>query len=53
MSQPSEKKDEVVRLDLNDAQKAQVKAAIGKDAESIELNATELEERITPRPSYM
>jgi hypothetical protein len=52
MSQPFEKKDDLVRLDLNDEQKAQVKAAIGKDAESIELNATELEERIAPRTYY-
>jgi hypothetical protein len=43
------KKEEIVRLDLNDVQKLQVKAATGKDAESIELNAEELEERIAPR----
>ena len=47
------KQDELVRIDLNDAQKAQVKAVIGKDAESIELNAKELEERITPRVALM
>ena len=49
MSQPTDKQDEFVRIDLNDAQKAQVKQATGKDAESIELHATELEERIAPR----
>jgi hypothetical protein len=48
MSQPHDKKDDVIRIDLNDAQKAQVKQATGKDAESIELNAQELEERIAP-----
>jgi hypothetical protein len=49
MSQPTDKKDEMVRLDLNETQKAQVKQATGKDAESIELNAQELEDRIAPR----
>ena len=50
MSQPQhDKKDELVRIDLNETQKAQVKAVLGKDAESIELNAQELEERIAPR----
>jgi hypothetical protein len=49
MSQPNDKRDELVRIELTDAQKAQVKAATGKDAESIELKAQELEERITPR----
>jgi hypothetical protein len=42
------KKDEMVRIDLTEKQKAQVKAVIGKDADSIELNAQELEERIAP-----
>ena len=48
MSQQS-KDDNLIRLDLSDAQKVQVKQFIGKDAESIELNAQELEERIAPR----
>ena len=53
MSQPQkDKQDDLVRLDLNDTQKAQVKQATGKDAESIELNAQELEERIAPRYVY-
>ena len=51
MSQPADKKDDLVRIDLNEQQKAQVKAATGKDAESLELNAQELEERIAPRGS--
>jgi len=37
-----------VRLELTDEQKAQVKAATGKDAGAIELNAEELEQRIAP-----
>jgi hypothetical protein len=37
-----------VRLELTEEQKAQVKAATGKDARAIELNAEELEERIAP-----
>jgi hypothetical protein len=50
MSQPenNKKQDDLVRLELTEQQKAQVKAATGKDAESIELNAQELEERIAP-----
>ena len=52
MSQPqnnNNKKDDFVRIDLNDTQKAQVKQATGKEADAIELNAQELEERIAPR----
>ena len=37
-----------VRIELTDEQKAQVKAATGKDARAIELNAEELEQRIAP-----
>ena len=40
---------EIIRIDLTDTQKEQVKLAIGKDADSIELNTQELEERIAPR----
>ena len=42
-------KVEMVRIDLTDTQKQQVKLAIGKDADSIELNTQELEERIAPQ----
>jgi hypothetical protein len=42
-------KDEVIKIDLTDAQKEQVKNAIGKEVEAIELGAQELEERIAPR----
>lgn len=43
------KNDEMIRIDLSPIQKEQVKLATGKDAEAIELNAQELEERIAPR----
>ena len=37
-----------VRLELTEEQKAQIKAATGKDARTIELSAEELEDRIAP-----
>ncbi|MGN6390904.1 MAG: hypothetical protein ACTHM9_01475 [Gemmatimonadales bacterium] len=37
-----------IRLELTEEQKAQVKAATGKDARALELDAVELEERIAP-----
>ena len=37
-----------VRLELTEEQKAQVKAATGKNARAIELNVEELEQRIAP-----
>ena len=37
-----------VRLELTEDQKAQVKAATGKDARAIELDVEELEQRIAP-----
>jgi hypothetical protein len=37
-----------VEIELTETQKAQVKAATGKDAETIELSVEELEERIAP-----
>lgn len=45
----NDKQNDIVRIDLTDSQKVQVKMATGKDAESIELNTQELEERIAPR----
>jgi len=44
MSNPKEQ----VRIQVTPEQKAQVKGATSKDAELIELTATELEERIAP-----
>ncbi|WP_309671707.1 hypothetical protein [Gemmatimonas sp.] len=47
---PNDKQNDIVRIDLTDTQKEQVKQVTGKDADSIELNTQELEERIAPRP---
>ena len=41
--------NKVVRIDLTPAQKEQIKATTGRDAEAVELTVHELEERITPR----
>ena len=46
MSNPNDK--EIVRIDLTDEQKDQVKAATEKNAEAIELTVQELEARIAP-----
>ena len=40
---------DVVRINLTNAQKEQLKQQTGKDADSIELKVNELEERIAPR----
>jgi uncharacterized small protein (DUF1192 family) len=37
-----------VRITLTDDQKAQIRSQIGKDAESVELSVSELEDRIAP-----
>jgi hypothetical protein len=50
MSTNKQTSDEFVRIDLTESQKEQVKHVTGKDVESIELQVTELEERIAPRP---
>lgn len=42
---------QVVRLELTEAQRDQLKRSTGRDAEALELTATELEERIAPRIS--
>jgi hypothetical protein len=39
---------EPFRIQLTPEQKAQVRSATGKDAESVELSVEELEERIAP-----
>lgn len=49
MSEHSQPQSPLIRIDLTDSQKEVVKQAIGKDAESIELDAVELEQRIAPR----
>ena len=43
---------EIIRIDLTNEQKAQVKAATEKSAEAIELTVQELEARIAPRLSF-
>jgi len=49
----TEKKDtDVVRIDLTDEQKEQVKEATEKNADAIELTVQELEARIAPRMMY-
>ncbi len=50
MSNPNEK--EIVRIDLTDEQKDQVKAATEKNAEAIELTVQELESRIAPNDPF-
>ena len=50
MSNPNEK--EIVRIDLTDEQKDQVKAATEKNAEAIELTVQELEARIAPAAPF-
>jgi hypothetical protein len=48
MTQPN-KDQEVIRIDLTEDQKAQVKESTGRDADAIELDVKTLEERIAPR----
>ncbi len=45
----SDKKNEVVKINLTKDQKDQIKKETGMDAESLELKVNELEERIAPR----
>ena len=46
---PNDNRHDIIRIDLSEPQKAQVKQLTGKDADCIELNLQELEERIAPR----
>ena len=41
-----------VRLTLTEDQKAQIREKTGKDAESVELSVSELEDRIAPMKAY-
>ena len=43
------KDQDVIRIDLTESQRAQVKDTTGLDAEAIELDVQSLEERIAPR----
>ena len=42
------KEKEIVRIELTPEQKQLIKKEIGKDADAVELTASELEERIAP-----
>jgi hypothetical protein len=46
------KENEVVRIDLTEEQKQQVKAATDKSADALELTVQELEARIAPMVRY-
>lgn len=46
MTSPREK--EIVRIDLTEDQRKQVRNATGKEGEALELTVQELEERIAP-----
>jgi hypothetical protein len=48
---PNATEKEIIRINLSQNQKEQLKATTGRDAEAIELTVQELEERITPRLS--
>jgi uncharacterized small protein (DUF1192 family) len=39
---------EMVRINLTDAQKAEIRNKTGKDADAVELSVEELEDRIAP-----
>ena len=41
-----------IRIELTEEQKAQIKAATGKDARALELGVEELEERIAPATRF-
>jgi uncharacterized small protein (DUF1192 family) len=41
-----------VRLTLTEDQKAQIRDKTGKDAESVELSVSELEDRIAPLKTF-
>ena len=46
------KQSDVIRIDLTNEQKEQVKAATEQTVEAIELTVQELEARIAPRAIY-
>ena len=49
MSEHTKSNESVVRIDLSEPQREQLRKETGKDAEAIELTVKELEERIAPR----
>ena len=48
----SDNKEDIVRIDLTEEQKQQVKAVTEKTADAIELTVQELESRIAPKMMY-
>jgi hypothetical protein len=42
-----------IRIELTAEQKAEIRSATGKDAETIELSVEELEERIAPKKGFI
>jgi hypothetical protein len=48
----SDNKEDIVRIDLTEEQKEQVKAVTEKTADAIELTVQELESRIAPKMLY-
>ena len=48
----TKKEDQIVRIDLTQEQKDQVKTITDQNAEAIELTVKELEARITPLRGY-
>ena len=44
----SENKDAVVRIELTEEQKQQIREATGKDLNAVEFTAEELEQRVAP-----
>ena len=52
MSDQTKSNESVIRIDLSEPQREQLRKETGKDAEAIELTVKELEERIAPRAAY-
>ena len=49
----SDSEKDIVRIDLTEEQKDQIKAATEKSVEAIELTVQELESRIAPRALFV
>jgi hypothetical protein len=48
MSEDQKKNDQFLRIALTPSQSEQIKKATGKDADTIELTVSEIEDRIAP-----
>jgi hypothetical protein len=49
----NQNENDIVRIDLTEQQKEQIKGATEKSAEAIELTVQELESRIAPRAAIV